>query len=115
MENGSYYGIDFGTTNTSVCLYHYEYGVGSKLSEYGTNGENLTPFSSCIAISKNIKNDFKYGREVKENINKYSDDYIIVNSFKSLLGTDKEIPVCGERYNGKKLTALFLNHVKETF
>ena len=114
MENGSYYGIDFGTTNTSVCLYHYEDGVGSKLSEYGTNGENLTPFSSCIAISKNIKNDFKYGREVKENINKYSDDYIIVNSFKSLLGTDKEIPVCGERYNGKKLTALFLNHVKET-
>lgn len=114
MKNGSYYGIDFGTTNTSVYLYNYEQGRGSREAGYGTDGKDLTPFSSCIAISKTVKNDFKFGREVKENINQYADDYQIITSFKSLLGTDQEIVVNGLRFTGKVLAALFLNHVKET-
>lgn len=114
MKNGSYYGIDFGTTNTSVYLYNYEQGKGSREAGYGTDGKDLTPFSSCIAISKTVKNDFKFGREVKEKINEYADDYQIITSFKSLLGTDQEIVVNGMRFTGKVLAALFLNHVKET-
>lgn len=114
MKNGSYYGIDFGTTNTSVYLYHYEQGKGSREAGYGTDGKDLTPFSSCIAISKTVKNDFKFGREVKEKINEYADDYQIITSFKSLLGTDQEIVVNGFRFTGKMLAVLFLNHVKET-
>ena len=73
MKNGSYYGIDFGTTNTSVYLYNYEQGKGSREAGYGTDGKDLTPFSSCIAISKTVKNDFKFGREVREKINEYAD------------------------------------------
>lgn len=114
MKNGAYYGIDFGTTNTSVCLYNYEQGRGSRVALYGTDGKDITPFSSCIAISKKVKNDFRFGREVKEKINEYADDYKIITSFKSLLGTDEEIIVNGVRYNGIKLTALFLKYVKET-
>lgn len=114
MKNGSYYGIDFGTTNTSVYLYNYEQGRGSREAGYGTDGKDLTPFSSCIAISKTVKNDFKFGREVKENINQYADDYQIITSFKSLLGTDQEIVVNGLRFTGKVLATLFLNHVKDT-
>ena len=114
MKNGAYYGIDFGTTNTSVYLYNYEQGRGSRETGYGTDGKDLTPFSSCIAISKTVKNDFKFGREVKERINEYADDYRIITSFKSLLGTDEEIVVNGVRYTGKVLVALFLKHVKET-
>lgn len=114
MKNGSYYGIDFGTTNTSVFLYNYEQGKGSMGTGYGTDGKDLTPFSSCIAISKTIKNDFKFGREVKERINEYADDYQIINSFKSLLGTDREIVVNNVRYNGKALAFLFLRYVKAT-
>ncbi|MEE5993612.1 MAG: Hsp70 family protein [Oscillospiraceae bacterium] len=114
MKNGVYYGIDFGTTNTSVYLYRYEQGRGSQGTGYGTNGKDLTPFSSCIAIHKTKENTFKFGREVKENINKYAEEYQIVTSFKSLLGTNKEILVNGKRYNGTILTGLFLNHVKET-
>ena len=72
MKNGSYYGIDFGTTNTSVFLYNYEQGRGTREAGYGTDGKDLTPFSSCIAISKTVKNDFKFGREVKEKINEYA-------------------------------------------
>ncbi len=114
MKNGSYYGIDFGTTNTSVYLYNYEQGKGSREAGYGTDGKDLTPFSSCIAISKTVKNDIKFGREVKEKINEYAENYKIITSFKSLLGTDEDIPVNGFRYNGKMLTALFLNYVKNT-
>lgn len=85
MENGSYFGIDFGTTNTSVYLYNYEHGNGAIGTGYGTDGKDITPFRSCIAISRNKDNDFKFGREVKEKINEYADDYKIVTSFKSLL------------------------------
>ena len=114
MKNGTYYGIDFGTTNTSVYLYNYEYGKGSRETGYGTDGKDSTPFSSCIAISKTDPKDIKFGREVKEKINEYAEDYKIITSFKSLLGTDSEITVNGIRYSGKKLAALFLNHVKKT-
>ena len=114
MKNGSYYGIDFGTTNTSVYLYNYEQGKGSREAGYGTDGKDITPFSSCIAISKTADNDIKYGREVKEKINEYADDYKIVTSFKSLLGTDHEIAVNNVRYNGKVLVYLFLKYVKNT-
>ena len=114
MNNGSYYGIDFGTTNTSVYMYNYEQGRGAIEAGYGTDGKDLTPFSSCIAISKTDINDFKFGREVKEKINEYSENYRIVTSFKSLLGTDEVITVNGREYDGKLLAALFLRHVKET-
>lgn len=114
MKNGAYYGIDFGTTNTSVYLYNYEQGKGAIEAGYGTDGKDITPFSSCIAISKTEKNVFKFGREVKEKINEYAEDYKIITSFKSLLGTEEELSINGERYNGRRLAALFLNYVKNT-
>lgn len=114
MKNGAYYGIDFGTTNTSVYLYNYEQGKGAIEAGYGTDGKDITPFSSCIAISNTEKNVFKFGREVKEKINEFAEDYKIVTSFKSLLGSEEEITVNGERYNGRRLAALFLNYVKNT-
>lgn len=109
MKNGSYYGIDFGTTNTSVYLYNYEQGKGSREAGYGTDGKDITPFSSCIAISRTNRNDLKFGREVKEKINEYADDYKIVTSFKSLLGTDREIVV-----NGQISYGAFFKYVKTT-
>jgi molecular chaperone DnaK len=113
MKTGVYYGIDFGTTNTSVYLYNYQQGIGVLETGYGTDGKDLNPFSSCIAISETIPNDFKFGREVKEKINEYADNYRIITSFKSLLGTEEEIVVNNMRYSGKKLVALFLNYVRE--
>ncbi|MCM1230850.1 MAG: Hsp70 family protein [Ruminococcus flavefaciens] len=112
MKNGAYYGVDFGTTTTSVYLYNYEQGKGTRETGYGTDGKDIYPFSSCIAISKTVKGDYKFGREVKENINEYSGDYKIVTSFKSMLGTDETIYVNGTEYNGRKLTAMFLQHIK---
>lgn len=111
MKNGKYFGIDFGTTNTSVYYYEYNQGRGSMEARYG-DGEN--PFNSCIAIPTTKEGKIKFGREVKENINVLAEDHKIVTSFKSLLGTGNEIVVNGERYTGTRLTALFLNYVKNT-
>lgn len=114
MKNGKYYGIDFGTTNTSVCLYQYDKEYGVQEAMFGTDGKDITPFSSCIAISKTNSRDIRFGREVRDNMNQMSKDYKIVTSFKSLLGTKEEITVNGIRYNGVKLTALFLNYIRKT-
>ena len=114
MKNGVYYGIDFGTTNTSVYLYQYEEGRGTLETCFGTDGKDLMPFSSCIAISKTVPDDYRFGREVKEKINEYSEQYRIVSSFKSLLGTDETFTVNGVEYTGEILAYLFLKYVRET-
>ena len=113
MKNGNYYGIDFGTTNTSVFLYKCVSGELAKSAKFGTDGKDIYPFSSCIAISKNDVADIKFGKEVKDHINELANDYRIITSFKSFLGTDKEIEVAGERFNGKKLVSIFLKYVKK--
>lgn len=113
MKNGNYYGIDFGTTNTSVVLYKCVSGELAKPAKFGTDGKDIYPFSSCIAISKNDVADIKFGKEVKDHINEMASDYRIITSFKSFLGTDKEIEVAGERFNGKKLVGIFLKYVKK--
>ena len=49
MENGAYYGIDFGTTNTSVYLYNYEKGVGKRETRFSfslASSSGRTTFSS---------------------------------------------------------------------
>ncbi len=114
MKNGKYYGIDFGTTNTSVCLYQYDSKYGVQEAKFGTDGKDIMPFSSCIAIPKTDLKNIIFGREVRENINQLSDDYKIVASFKSLLGTKEEFVVNDRHYNGVKLTALFLDYIKKT-
>lgn len=114
MKTGFYYGIDFGTTNTSVYLYNYVDGIGVKEQRYGTDGKENQPYSSCIAIPYDSSKEVIYGRSVKENINSLADNYRIIKSFKSLLGTEEEIVVGGTRYNGTKLVAMFLNHVRST-
>lgn len=114
MNTGNYYGIDFGTTNTSVCLYKYERGMRPIIRNYGTDGENLYPFSSCIAVSLKNEKDYKFGLEVKKHMGDFSEDLKIVTSIKSMLGTKEQLYVNGEIYDGKKLAFLFLNHVKDT-
>ncbi len=97
MKNGTYYGIDFGTTNTSVYLYRYQAGFGAVETGFGTHGRDEYPFASCIAIPTNSNNKdyskFLFGRSVKEKINEYANHYRIVTSFKSLLGTDEKVVV----------------------
>lgn len=109
-----FYGIDFGTTNTSVCMYTSDNDTNSSnpIITFGENN-NTVPFSSCIAISKTDANDVLCGRRVKDHINELAPNYKIITSFKSYLGTDNEVPVADRRYNGVMLATIFLTFIKE--
>ncbi len=103
MEN-TIVGIDFGTTNTAVTAIIN--GEFKNLSEDGK------PFVSAVAIPKDGSENFKYGREVKENRYELSKDYKVITSIKSYLGTDTEFIVADKRYTPTDITALFLDYIK---
>ncbi|MBP1547064.1 MAG: Hsp70 family protein [Oscillospiraceae bacterium] len=110
-----FYGIDFGTTNTSVCMYSADDDtqMSKPIISFGEN-ENTVPFSSCIAISKSNASDILCGRRVKEHINELTPNYKIITSFKSLLGTDNEVIVADRRYDGVMLATIFLTFIKNS-
>lgn len=103
----NYFGIDFGTTNTSV--------VHLLVDEYGTKmvncSEDEMPFPSLLAIHKK-DGTMLFGRQVKIKRQQLSNDYYIVSSFKTKLGKDEEIIVAGKKYTPTDITALFLKSIK---
>ena len=87
------YGIDFGTTNTAVieCLFT---GHGMSTTKYG---ENEQPFPSLVALHE--EKPPLFGMEVKRRRSQLkADGYIVISSFKSILGTNQSISVGTKRY-----------------
>lgn len=107
MMNKSYFGIDFGTTNTAV--------VQLRVDEHGTIteycSEDNMPFSSMLAISKSDET-ILFGRQVKAKRQQLSRDYHIFSSFKSKLGKDEVYEVGDKKYSATDITALFLKSIK---
>lgn len=108
MNNKTYIGIDFGTTNTAVYLVHYDNGY--RVTPLGEDGEY--PFSSIIAVPRTGGN-LKFGREVRERRMTLNETHDIYTSMKSYLGTDKKFDVNGKIITAKELTASFLKYVQE--
>ena len=103
------YGIDFGTTNTAV--------VGRIATEHGVTakpyGENNQPFPSLVALHP--QKSPLFGMEVKRRRGQLRrDGYVIISSFKSVLGRDKPIKVGGKNYSPLDVAMLFLKYVKES-
>lgn len=104
-----YFGIDFGTTNTSI--------VQILVDEDGSRQECFVgdyegkPFSSLVAINKN-SSKMMFGREVKKYRRALSREYKIIASFKTILGSDKKIRVAGKFYTATEIVGLFLKHIK---
>ena len=74
MLKGSFIGIDFGTTNTSVVRVFID-EQGSRRDILGEGGEY--PFSSVVAIPKN-GGTLKFGREVRNHREELSDRKSVV-------------------------------------
>lgn len=109
MRNGTYFGIDFGTTNTAIVAVLVE-GSNAKILNLGENGDY--PFSSMVAIPKN-GGDWLFGRDVKYRRLELEDEYYIITSIKTFLNAGKEIVVGDNRYAPIEITAQFLRYVKD--
>ena len=101
------FGIDFGTTNTSV--------VECLITEHGIiktpYGENNQPFPSLVALHQ--QNPPVFAWEVKKRRSQLiAVGYHVVASFKSILGTDQTIQVGDKRYSPVDVTALFLSYIR---
>ncbi|WP_195468126.1 Hsp70 family protein [Clostridium sp. D43t1_170807_H7] len=109
MKKGTYYGIDFGTTNTAIVRMTVdEYGIKENI--IGEGGEY--PFSSIVAIPKKSGQKILFGNDVKKRSVELSEDYHVISSIKSYLGTEKEFIVNEERYTATDITCAFLKHIK---
>lgn len=101
------FGIDFGTTNTSV--------VECLITEHGITktpyGENNQPFPSLVALHPEKSPVF--GWDVKRRRSQLiAEGYHVVASFKSILGTNQNVEVGDKKYSPIDVTALFLSYVK---
>jgi len=109
MQKGSFIGIDFGTTNTSVVQLLYD-EYGHRTAHLGEGGDY--PFSSIVAIPRS-GGALKFGRNVKERREELSDDHEIFTSMKSHLGTDDEFIVGNTRFTATDITTKFFQSIKE--
>ena len=87
MSTKYFIGIDFGTTNTSV-VQIYKDELGYKKQILGEDDGTLT-FASILAIDS--ENSFDFGNKVKNNREFLSENAQVISSFKSLLGTNKDV------------------------
>lgn len=106
MKTGSFIGIDFGTTNTSVVsILKDEHG--EKINIIGEKGE---PFASLFAVYPDNKVNF--GNIVKKNRDSLAESCTIISSFKSLLGTDKSITLNNKDFTPVKIVSEYLRCLK---
>ena len=109
MQKGSFIGIDFGTTNTSVVQLLYD-EYGHKPVHLGEGGDY--PFSSIVAIPRS-GGALKFGRDVKKRREELSVDHDIFTSMKSHLGTDDEFIVGYSRFTATDITTKFFQSIKD--
>jgi len=109
MQKGSFFGINFGTTNTAVVHLQND-EQGTHTTHLGEGGKY--PFSSIVAIPK-AGGPLKFGREVRDRREELTKDYEIFTSMKSFLGTRKEFKVGSSRYTATEITTQYLKSVKD--
>ncbi len=103
----SSFGIDFGTTNTSVVGCVENDGLLTRT----TYGQNSQPFPSLVAL--HAQKPPVFGMDVKKRRSQLNaEGYHVVASFKTILGTDQEITVGNKAYSPVDVTALFLSYVR---
>lgn len=105
-----YFGIDFGTTNTSIVK--IVVAADGSQQEYFLGDYDNKPFVSLMAINK-VSGKTIFGREVKKYRRTLSQEYKIIASFKTILGTNKKIRVAGKNYTAIEIVGLFFNYIKE--
>lgn len=103
------FGIDFGTTNSTLCC--YSKGTGKKY--IGDNKKIDEPLPSIVAINKNDGNII-VGKDVKDRIKSLEDEYYVVLSIKTILNDEnKEWKIGNQTYKPVDVAAQILKALKE--
>src|SRR5574344_135361 len=94
-NNYSYFGIDFGTTNSALVSVT---GTGSHIKTFMYGDETGYPMPSLVAIKKDGTKIIT-GSDVKDNLTEYlTDDYYYFESIKSIINTNKEWKIADRVY-----------------
>lgn len=104
--SGIYFGIDFGNTNTSVV----QLTTDVKGSKYTVLVDSVP---SLLAVRRDDWTDVLFGQEVKLRRQQLAEDYEIISSFKSLLGTGSKKRIDGKEISALELTARLLQELKD--
>lgn len=106
----SWFGIDFGTTNSAA------------FSLTGTNVSNVMPihygddegrpFPSVVAIDRN-SGEILVGREAKDRRNSLIETHDYFDSIKSIIDSDQKWMIAGKEWSAVDITATILKSLKE--
>ena len=112
-----YFGIDFGTTNTSVYLHQTvsdtDHTVVASRGFGDPSSKERIPFSSYLALSPDGTKS-QFGAAVKKNREELQQQgYTVWHSFKNLLDQNDSFLIAGHKYNGISIVAGFLKFVKQ--
>jgi molecular chaperone DnaK len=111
-QEGDFFGIDFGTTNTAVYLISKGKTGNSMERKLGENGGY--PFSSIVAVPISETEDVIFGRGVRERRLELEETHDIVFSMKSHLGKDTKFNLAGQRFSSTEVTWAFLEYIKSS-
>ncbi len=105
----TYYGIDFGTTNSAV---HAITSIGEEIDDEFDIGENdRRPLPSFVAIHKET-GEIVTGLDEKGSITD-GDEYQIFSSIKSIIGEDREWVIAGKIWTPVDIAAELFRALKK--
>lgn len=105
----NWFGIDFGTTNSST-VGVLGNGSVNKIIRYGDDYGG--PFPSLIAVNKST-GEVYCGRNAWEKRRELADSCEVIPSVKSYLGTDKTWYIAGKQWSPELITAHIFKNLKE--
>lgn len=103
------FGIDFGTTNSSVVGISKSGGYFN-INKLGEDGER--PFPTLLAIDR-ISKEVYFGEEVKIKRRELSESCEIISSVKTYIGTDKRWDIGGEIWTPELVIAQIFTSISQ--
>lgn len=106
----SWYGIDFGTTNSAASSMTGDTKETVRQINYGD--DEGRPFPSLVAINKHTGKVIT-GREAKTRRNELEGEYVYFSSIKSIIANDVSFEIAGKKWTPIDITAEIFKGLKD--
>lgn len=103
----TFYGIDFGTTNSAV---HATTKINKSISSFDIGENNMRPLPSFVAIHKET-GKVVTGLEAKNEVLD-DDEYMVFPSIKTIIGEEEEWTIAGEKWTPIDIAAELFKALK---